>query len=485
MVETHNTGLTLEYGLRREWDDWEMIREFAQNSLDETGTVGIYKKGNDLLISDEGEGFHPIRFLVGHTEKTKCDRGIFGEGMKLACIVAINKGYNLSIQTRGKIITPYIGETIIADRSAKTLHFEIKEISPVKVKGTRIIIGNYGATKPTYEDRIITSSTNKNIVFQRDCYCVIPDEKREVKYKCMIINEENPGVYVKDIYVYTPGSKDEGYLAFSYNIIDVELSADRNIPDLFSLKLRISDLILTIKDRSLIQTYLNIFDAEKSWEANNIRFRYLPKRWKEEVVKKYGDPKDHFVIRNPQLAEKVEYVSGLKGIHSPYALDLVSGEIYQSDTEVIDKLKNVPMPPKKEPDQEEQKFLTVLDRLTQKLYYKVPTLRKKKPPTIYIAKDKDMEQFSFVKEKEKRTTFGRADADKNLIALNADLFSPPTYRLIATFIHELSHITHEIGDKTPELDDAVEQNSAYLVKIVSEPGFDEEIRKKISEIVPS
>jgi hypothetical protein len=97
-VDEENLHITPKGAVMRGWDDWHMVREFVQNSLDAVGKVDMVKIGDTLIISDLGAGFDVDAFIIGGTTKDPfCSRGRFGEGMKYAICVALNKGYDLTI----------------------------------------------------------------------------------------------------------------------------------------------------------------------------------------------------------------------------------------------------------------------------------------------------------------------------------------------------------------------------------------------------
>ncbi len=88
---------------RQEWGEWEAIRDIVQNALDE---AEAYRWGYDdegLWISDRGRGVAVADFLLG-PPKMKPDyaRGKFGEGMKIASLALVRKGYHVHIETVGR-----------------------------------------------------------------------------------------------------------------------------------------------------------------------------------------------------------------------------------------------------------------------------------------------------------------------------------------------------------------------------------------------
>jgi len=88
---------------RQEWGEWEAIRDIVQNALDE---AEAYQWGYDdegLWISDRGKGVAVADFLLG-PPKLKPDwaRGKYGEGMKIAALALLRKGYYVHVETVGR-----------------------------------------------------------------------------------------------------------------------------------------------------------------------------------------------------------------------------------------------------------------------------------------------------------------------------------------------------------------------------------------------
>lgn len=88
---------------RQEWEEWEAVRDLVQNALDETEsyTCGIDEYG--LWIKDNGKGIGVADFLLGPQKvKPEYARGRFGEGMKIACLTFLRKGYGIHVKTVGR-----------------------------------------------------------------------------------------------------------------------------------------------------------------------------------------------------------------------------------------------------------------------------------------------------------------------------------------------------------------------------------------------
>ena len=249
------TNYTKEYAVTRGWGNWEIVREIVQNSLDATGTVSIDKVRDGIMITDKGKGFNAVNLLMGTTTKSECDRGRFGEGLKIACLAALNLGYAIEIDTDSMHVTPVLRELEIEDLASgkiiKTdiMVFRYRKIPPVG--GTRIFIKGY--SDQTYFD-FFNLEINKKIAHKKEI-----DECKGKQYMSYMIDEPEKRVYVRNIYVQTIVDKPALY---SYDLFNVRLSTDRNIPNTTDIFQEIGRLWSTVSDVRMIETFLKHVKAE-------------------------------------------------------------------------------------------------------------------------------------------------------------------------------------------------------------------------------
>ena len=90
---------------RQDWGEWEAIRDIVQNALDEAESYQYGYDAKGLWIADKGKGVAIADFLLG-PPKLKPDyaRGKFGEGMKIAALALLRKGYSVKVETVGREI---------------------------------------------------------------------------------------------------------------------------------------------------------------------------------------------------------------------------------------------------------------------------------------------------------------------------------------------------------------------------------------------
>ncbi|MDP3061798.1 MAG: hypothetical protein Q8O40_01100, partial [Chloroflexota bacterium] len=88
---------------RTEWGEWEAIRDIVQNALDETEAYSWGRDAQGLWIRDTGKGIAVENFLLGPPVlKSAHARGRFGEGMKIAALALLRKGYRVKVETAGR-----------------------------------------------------------------------------------------------------------------------------------------------------------------------------------------------------------------------------------------------------------------------------------------------------------------------------------------------------------------------------------------------
>lgn len=251
------TNYTRKYAETREWGRWEVVREFSQNSLDATGFMDIEKISDGLLITDKGKGFNALNLLMGTTSKSECDRGKYGEGLKIACLAVLNLGWQVDILTDSMHIVPQFKTLEIEEPAtgeivkAEIMVFRYGKIPPVG--GTKVLIKGY--TGDTFLDRF-NLEANKKIVHKKDISLCL-----NKPYPSYIIDEPVKVIYVRNIYVQHLPEKEHPAL-YSYDLFNVRLSTDRNIPNTVDIFSEIGKLWSSVSDAKLIGAFFKHVKAE-------------------------------------------------------------------------------------------------------------------------------------------------------------------------------------------------------------------------------
>ena len=200
---------------RQEWGEWEAIRDIVQNALDE---AEAYRWGYDdqgLWISDRGKGVAIADFLLG-PPKLKPDyaRGKFGEGMKIATLALVRRGYSVRVETVGRELWIIFLEQAV-DGTAETLAAMWR--SNGRMQGTEFHIIGY--TGPAFEDRFAVNLPRSSILVETPSPLAVPVRR----YNQLIDHPFPDGsrIFARDIYMRQINS------LYSYNLWGFEMAPDR------------------------------------------------------------------------------------------------------------------------------------------------------------------------------------------------------------------------------------------------------------------
>lgn len=349
------TNYTKAYAVTRGWGKWEMVREFVQNSLDATGSVSIEQKADGLLITDKGKGFNALNLLMGTSTKSPCDRGRFGEGMKIACLAGLNLSYEINIETDSMLVNPVFKELEISTPLGEIVKAEIMVFRYTKIPdvgGTKVFIKGYEGD--TYLDRF-NLEYNKRIIFKKEL-----DFCEQKPYLSYIIEESVSGIIKNRIYVrniFVQEIPEDKISLYSYDLFNVRLSTDRNIPLSEDITSQIGRLWSAVSDARMIERFFkHIKDTDKAFEREiqlsmTIMDDFNTKTaWVRGYKSVFGT--NTFLTTNDETARKAEYHSKFakKGVVLPFGIRYVLNRIgIETDTAVLRKIKEVlPMLPKKE-----------------------------------------------------------------------------------------------------------------------------------------
>lgn len=440
------TNYSRNYAETRGWGDWEIVREFVQNSLDATGCASIEKNDDRLFITDNGRGFNALNLLMGTTTKSECDRGRFGEGLKIACLAALNLGYELEIYTDSMFVKPVFKTLIIEDPTqgklqAEVMSFKYKKIQPFG--GTRIFIKGYKGE--TYQDRF-NFETNKKIFLKKDL-----DECEDKLYPSYIIDELEKRIYVRNIYV----QDIETPALFSYDLFNVRLSTDRNIPNTSDVHRQVGKLWSAVTDTPTIEKFLNhirteTYEATISLDSFVIENHGSKSAWTVAFRNLFGNG---FLYTDEDTTKLAEYNSHFlrKGIYLPtgtrYALQRID---IPTDREILAMYANR-APPETTWD---------LDDVTganfeylRLIHFKLKEKHYPKLANVYLATEKSMGDSGGRVVMD--DIYIRVDQAKNMVDL------------LDTYGHETTHVAYpELQDNTSDFYSKIGQVMAFITKVI-------------------
>ncbi|MDP3064130.1 MAG: hypothetical protein Q8O40_13110, partial [Chloroflexota bacterium] len=243
---------------RTEWGEWEAIRDIVQNALDETEAYSWGVDAQGLWIRDTGKGIGVANFLLGPPVlKSAHARGRFGEGMKIAALALLRKGYRVKVETAGRevwLLFLRVKLDSMADQLAALWR-------PNGHAGGTVfrIIGYFG---DSFADRFAVNIPRDQILHQGPSPLTQPVQR----FNQLIASP--PGrIYARDIYMRDIKSP------FSYNLWGFDLAPDRhgakNESDLWT---DVGRLWATVTRVDLLERFLGIVKEPPDEEADEGRF---------------------------------------------------------------------------------------------------------------------------------------------------------------------------------------------------------------------
>lgn len=207
---------------RQDWGEWEAIRDIVQNALDE---AELYRYGYDsegFWIADTGKGVAVADFLLG-PPKSKPDwaRGKFGEGMKIASLALVRKGYSVHVETIGRELWIIFLEQRVNGK-AETLS-ALWRPNGARV-GTKFHIIGYNG--PAFERYFAVNLPRRLILAETASPIVEPKVRYNqlIRAEGMASSPKGGIIYTRDIYLRDIKS------SFSYNLWGFDLAPDRHGP---------------------------------------------------------------------------------------------------------------------------------------------------------------------------------------------------------------------------------------------------------------
>ena len=203
---------------RQEWGEWEAIREIVQNALDE---AEAYQWGYDergLWLADRGRGVAVADFLLGPPKlKPDWSRGKYGEGMKIAALALVRKGYSVHVETVGREVWMVFLEQRV-NGSAETLAALWRPDGTAI--GTRFHIIGYDG--PAFEDRFAVNLPRSAIIAEGPSRLSQPIRRFNQLIRYTFSGDTGSRIFARDIYMRDIKSP------YSYNLWSFELAPDRH-----------------------------------------------------------------------------------------------------------------------------------------------------------------------------------------------------------------------------------------------------------------
>jgi len=215
---------------RQDWGEWEAIRDIVQNALDECERYTWGYDDDGLYIRDAGKGIAVADFLLG-PPKLKPDyaRGKYGEGMKIAALALLRKGYSVRVETADRELwIIFLQQT--TNGHVETLAALWKPYS--RRSGT--VFHFIGYTDSAFEDRFAVNLPRSAIISEGPSPVIQPVRRFNQLIRHDFPISESSGwyekgtgasrIFARDIYMRDIKSP------FSYNLWGFDMAPDRHGP---------------------------------------------------------------------------------------------------------------------------------------------------------------------------------------------------------------------------------------------------------------
>jgi len=283
------------------WNNaWFTVREFMQNALDEhddaeiVGGPRMWKEGSTVIIEDRGRGVGVECLLMRELKQNNPKlRGVFGEGLKWACLCGLRLGMKIHIRSPHLEVVPFIARTANfggTQESIDLMAFKWRSIQSDNghgaTTGTRVTIKNYPGPD-TFETRFFpfTHIAHRFDWTRGDGVTTTIG---------LALNTAN-SLYVKDIFVrlLDQGKGDKSSL-FTYNLWKVGLDPDRvQVTQNWEVAKEMSALWGHCNNIDMMDLLLDSMEYGKRWEASSNYWDEAPMDhpgvWKAAWLRRYGE----------------------------------------------------------------------------------------------------------------------------------------------------------------------------------------------------
>lgn len=275
--------LTISPEYVKNWTEFDAIREFVQNAIDqenadEDNKAYIKTSSGCLIIENNNSVLERKTLLLGGGDKSSNNEAIggFGEGYKIALLVLTRLGFKVHIANYGlgELWEPEISHSV--EYNTDVLKISCNELKHGKniSKGVSIII-----TKDSFDFSAILSKVylkNRNpIVISSDAH-----------YGDVLSTiEEKGNIYIGGLFI---ANSSKLYYGYNFKPGIITVGRDRNIIDTYTIKYHAgTSLFKNIKEEYIDEFMFNL-------EAKIEDFEYMdkysiPARVKDLLKEKYKD----------------------------------------------------------------------------------------------------------------------------------------------------------------------------------------------------
>lgn len=279
----------------KNWGCWEMIREILQNAIDAGGLEVLYSDGT-LMISNDGKMSRDV-LLLGNSQKKNGAIGKFGEGMKLAMLVAARQERSMKIYTGKEVWSPSITYSETVDNDVFCVDMFDHDYYKVMVQ-----------VRVTKEEWSIAKG------------------KWLKDHPIGIIKDRPPGdIFVGGLYVCT---FDDFEHAYNFLPDQIQLNRDRDIPSMFNVQYQATKMLADQSPDKLLKIAMSEKNDVVTYSAPAAT---LAKSWTHH----YGD------VVPVGISEQDEIEAPRKRIVPDWlakAIRSVKGFVFKSKKSPVDRL---------------------------------------------------------------------------------------------------------------------------------------------------
>lgn len=197
--------LTISDNYVGDWGIWEAVRELAQNAMDHadkegiSAIVGYHKRTKHFTFVSKNAKLDIKSLILGETSKANdnSSRGQFGEGYKLALVVLLRLGLNVTIKNQNelwhaslawneefkcKLLTINIEETKSKNKDLVFMVGGMTQDMANKIKGRLIVKRDKAVGYKTKFGTILTEERMRGQVFVGGIYVCKPNLELEHGY---------------------------------------------------------------------------------------------------------------------------------------------------------------------------------------------------------------------------------------------------------------------------------------------------------------
>lgn len=287
--------LSLSFNYVSSWTYVEAVREIFQNALDaqivnpENAMFIEFDAENQVLrIGNKAGVLERKTLLLGASSKQNDETtiGQFGEGYKIATVVLLREGLNLTIYNYSKKEV-WRAKSVKSRRYGSDVPaFDIEQYIFKSVPDNNLVFEISGVTQEMYENILKYNLHLRRKEYGEDSIGTI----KKGKQGSVLLDEKFKGhIFVNGLFVKVVSSLSYGY-DFKPDLI--KLDRDRSLIDNFNLKWSIGILMRSIDDVDFLREAVNTPDAEYLYTDYTAMTSTLSKASDaiaEDFVKENGD----------------------------------------------------------------------------------------------------------------------------------------------------------------------------------------------------